>query len=417
MLETTSKSSRIALNTVLLYARMIIIMIINLVSVRIVLKELGLVDYGVYNVVAGIITMLSSVSSVLATATQRYYSYYIGQCNSEKLYKVFASSINIYFLLSVFVVLIGETLGLWFVNNQLVIPEDRLYAANYVYQLSIFSFIFTILQLPFSAAVISHEDMGIYAIVTSVEAILKLLLAVILFKLINDNLIAYAWALFLVHLAVFIAYCFVSSFRYSECRYTICHDRTLYKELLSFSGWTLFGSIASVCMIQGNTLLVNMYFGPVVNASRAIALQVFSAISTFANSFIMAIRPPIIKAYSEHDYMYLGRLFNSGNKFIYYCLLMICLPLYIDMEYILNIWLNCTNQQAILFSRLILIYTLVLCLGNPITIIIQATGKVKEYHLAVESFTLLCLPITYVLFRLGLPASATFYAMIVNSLS
>lgn len=408
----TNKNARIAKNTLLLYVRMSFVMLINLYAVRIILNALGNEDYGIYNVVAGVITMLSFMSGVLSSATQRFYSFSIGNKQEDSLKCIFSTSLNIYILLSVIVLIVGETLGLWFINSQLVIPEDRMIAVNWLYQFSIFSFITTILVVPYSAAVVAHEQMGIYAIVSTVECILKLGAALILFIIPLDRLIIYGGALFLVHLLYLIAYAVICRKRYAECHYQKTQNKRLYKELLSFSGWSLFGSLARVGNQQGNTILVNIFFGPLVNASRAVALQIGGAIDVFCNSFIMAVRPAMIKSYAENDYSYLFKLFDFSNKFIYYCLLMICLPLYIEMETVLGLWLKNPTEDMVVFSKLTLVYSLILSLHYPITIIMQATGNVKRYFVPVELFTLLSLPLTYLFYALGYPAVTTFIIMV-----
>jgi O-antigen/teichoic acid export membrane protein len=413
MPENSSNTKRIAKNTTLLYIRMMVVMAINLYTVRLVLNALGAEDYGIYNVVAGVITMLMSVSSVLSTATQRYYSYSIGENKLKRLRNIFSTSINIYALLSLIVIILGETVGLWFVNTQLVIPHERMMAANWIYQFSIFSFISTFMQVPYSAATIAHEDMGIFAVISIAECVLKLIAVLLIFIIPTDRLIIYGATLLLISTLVLISYILVGYSKYAECRYQKPTEKTLFKELLSFSGWSLFGSVAGVGMSQVNTILVNIFFGPLVNAARAISLQFNMAVSSFSSSFIMAIRTPMIKSYAEGSYLYLNKIFNLSNKFIYYCLLMVSLPLIFEMNTVLILWLKTTDPQTVLFSRLILVYALIMSLNNPISIIIQATGHIKEYHVPVETFTLLCVPATYILFKLGYPAYSTYIVMIV----
>ncbi|MDY5532547.1 oligosaccharide flippase family protein [Butyricimonas virosa] len=408
-----TKSTRVAKNTILLYIRMMVVMLINLYTVRLVLNALGVEDYGVYNVIAGVIIMLQSVSSVLSTATQRFYSYSIGENRPEYLKNIFSASINIYVLFSFLVIVLGETIGLWFVNTQLVIPTERMIAANYVYQFSIFSFVCTIIQVPYSAVTIAHEDMGIFAVISTLEAVLKLMFAWLLFIIPFDKLIFYGAFLFLIPVLSLILYMVIGHGKYAECHYQKKIERSLYKKMLSFSGWTLFSSLAGTGINQVNTILVNIFFGPVVNAARAIALQINSAMSSFCASFLTAIKPPMIKSYAEGDHVYLNKIFYLSNKFVYYCLLLVCLPLLFEMDTVLELWLKIVDVQTVLFSRLILIYALIMSLNNPISIIIQATGYVKEYSVFVEFFTLLSVPVTYILFKLGYPAYTTFVVMVI----
>ena len=417
MSDNFHNTKRIANNTTLLYFRMLVVMGINLYSVRLLLNALGVEDYGIYDVVAGVITVLSSVSSVLQTATLRFYSYALGQNNFERLQKIFSTSIYIYVLLSIIVFILGETIGLWFVNTQLNIPHERMSAANWIYQFSIFSFMSVIIQVPFSSAVIAHEDMSIFAKISIAESFIKLMAILLILVIPLDKLIIYGAALFLIYTLVLISYIRIGYIKYAECRYKKPTERLLFKELLSFSGWSLFGSVAGVGMSQVNTILVNIFFGPVINASRAISFQINMALSSFTGSFIMAIRTPMIKSYAEGSYSYLNKLFNISNKLIYYCLLMVCIPLMIEMENILFFWLKTTDPNTVLFSRLILVYAIIMSLNNPISIIIQATGHIKEYHISVEIFTLLCVPATYILFKLGYPAYTTYIVMIIASIA
>ena len=391
---------------------MMVVMGINLYAVRLVLNALGVEDYGIYNVIAGVITMLNSVSSVLSTATQRFYSYSIGENKLVRLRNIFSTSIYLYALLSLMVFILGETIGLWFVNTQLIIPPERMNAANWIYQFSIFSFIVTIMQVPYSAAIIAHEDMGVFAVISGAESVFKMIAALLIFVIPLDRLIIYGAALFIISTLVLISYITVGYNKYEECRYKRSTEKTLFKELLSFSGWSLFGSVAGVGISQVNTILVNIFFGPLVNAARAISFQFNMAMSSFSGSFLMAIRPPMIKSYAEESYLYLNKIFYLSNKFIYYCLLIICLPLMFEMDTVLNLWLKTTDPQTVLFSRLILVYVIIMSLNNPISIIIQASGHVKEYHVSVETFTLLCAPATYALFKLGYPAYTTYISMI-----
>lgn len=415
MSNISINTKRIAKNTTLLYIRMMIVMIINLYAVRLVLNALGVEDFGIYNVIAGVITMLYSVSSVLSSATQRFYSTSIGENAPVHLREIFSTSLYIYVILSVIVLIVGETIGLWFVNTQLVIPESRMNAANWIYQLSIFSFIASIMQVPFSAATIAHEDMGIFSLISTSETVLKLLSIFLIINIPLDRLVIYGATLFIISVMVLISYILIASKKYPECSYKKPTQKKLFKDLMLFSGWSFFGSIAGVGMSQVNTIFVNIFFGPVVNAARAISFQFNMALTSFVGSFILAVRTPMIKSYAEGSYLYLNKIFSISNKFIYYFLLMICIPLVIEMNTILNLWLTVNDSQTVLFSRLMVVYTLIMALNNPIAIIIHATGHVKEYHLPVETITLLCVPASYILYKLGYPAYSTYIVMIITA--
>ena len=396
---------------------MMFVMGINLYSVRLVLQALGVEDYGIFNVIAGVIIMFNSISSVLSTATQRYYSYSIGENKLERLRNIFSTSIYIYVVVSLIVIILGETVGLWFINTHLVIPPERMHAANWIYQFSIFSFVASIMNVPYSAATIAHEDMRIFSVISTGESVLRLIAVLLIFIIPLDRLIIYGASLLLISLMVLISYIMVGYRNYAECRYQKPTEKSLFKDLISFSGWSLFSSIAGVGMVEVNTILVNIFFGPLVNAARAISFQLNMAISSFVGSFLMAIRTPMIKSYAEESYLYLNKIFNLSNKFIYYCLLMICLPLMFEMDTILFLWLKTTDQQTVLFSRLLVVYALIMSLNNPIAIIIQATGRIKEYSVPVETFTLLCVPATYILFKAGYPAYSTYIVMIIAAVA
>lgn len=388
-------------------------MAINLYAVRLVLNGLGAADYGIYTVVAGIITMLSCVTSVLITATQRYFSYALGEKATESLCKIFSVSVYVSIIVSILILIIGETLGLWFVNNKLVVPEERVIAANILYQATIISFISTFLQMPYGSAIVAHEKMGYFALITTIESILKFGAALVITADVNgDKLIIYGILLSVISILVLCMYIIVARTKFEECRYRNIHDKKLIKELLSFSGWNFIGSIAGVGMHYVNTILVNIFFGPLINAAQAIAFQISSALNTFSGSFIMALKPPMIKSYAEKDYKGLNQLFGIGNKFVYYCMLVVSIPLISEMDTVIKIWLGISDAQTILFSRLIVLYTFILVLNNPISIIIQATGYVKQYFLSVESVTLLCPIISFLLFKFGMPAYTSFIAMI-----
>ncbi len=408
-----SDNSRIAKNTALLYLRMLIVMAINLWTVRLVLKALGVVDYGIYDVVAGIVAMIHSISTVLSSSAQRYYSFYIGKNSSEYIKKVYTACVNIFIFLSFISVLIGELLGVWLINTQLEIPHDRIVAAHIVFQFSLFSLVFMLLQVPFSAVVIAKEDMNIFAFISVIECILKYLLALGLTMISFDRLILYGFGMMSVSLLGFLFYIWIVVRQYKEFKYLRTSvDSKLYKEILSFSGWIFSASIAGLSMNQLSTILVNMFFGPVVNAARAISFQFNNIINSFCSSFLLAIKPPMIKAYAQDDFHYLNTVFSISNKFLFYCMLMICLPLYLEMELLLSLWLDHSDPQTVLFSRLVLVYVLIMSLNNPISIIIHATGHVKEYHLLVEIPILLCAPLTYILFKLGAPAYSTYVVLI-----
>lgn len=404
--------NRIAKNSVFLYLRMIIVMIINLFAVRIVFKALGAEDYGLYQVVAGVVISFQSFSTVISTSTLRFYSYSIGEQSHSKLSEIFSASVNIYLIFSILCLVIGETIGLWFVNTQLHLPADRIVAANWIYQFAIFALIVTLLHAPYSSLVIAYENMGFFAIVSLAESVLKLLAIIAISYSTSDRLILYGLSLLIIPFFSLCSYVAKVRHSFNHVRYGKVIRKKWYGEMLSFSGWHLFSAGASVGINQVNTILINLFFPLAVNAARGISLQIMGAFNSFCSSFITAVRPPLIKAYANKNFEYLNTLFKYSNKFIYYMVLVIAFPLIFEMETILKIWLGDYSQDTVLFSKLIIIYSVILVLNNPISIVIQATGKIRQYFVPVESVTLLCPVITYLLFKIGFPAQSTYYAMI-----
>ncbi|WP_231477617.1 polysaccharide biosynthesis protein [Prevotella sp. HUN102] len=402
---------RIAKNTTLMFFRMLLLTIINLYTVRLVLKGLGFIDYGIFNAVAGVVTSAGFISGVLALSIQRFFSIALGQGDNKRLNNIFSASMNIIFVLCIATIILFETIGLWFVSTQMTIPPERLTTTLCLYHCSIFVFIFSLLQIPFTAAIFSNENMGVYAVLSTIDSLLRLLLAAIITIVDTDHLAFYGFGL-LAEAGIILGMYAWRGMKYKECHYTKTNDKILYRQLLKFSGWTMFGSLASMGMNQGNTILINVFFGPISNMAFGIAMQISNAFNALSNSMVLSFRPAMIKAYAKDDFQYIHQLFNISNKFLYYTLLCIGLPILIEMETILKLWLGNANSETVLFARLMIIFISLLALNNPITIIIEATGKVKEYHIVVESITLLSLPITWILYKSGSPSYAVFLVML-----
>lgn len=392
---------------------MIIVLVINLIIVRLVLKAFGEIEYGVYNVVAGVISMFSFMTTVIMTSTQRFYSLALGNQDIDKLKNIYSIAIKTCVYISLAVIILSETLGVFLLNSTLKIPAELYFSANILFQTTVISFIFTIFQVPFGASIIAHEAIGKYAIICTLETILKLLSAILLLKLNSDRLISYGVLLTISSAITLSLYIYIAKKNYSECSYQRTKDNTLLKELISFSGWSSLGSIASIGIHYVNTIIINIFFGPIINTVFAIAFQVSSALNSFSGSIITAVRPPMIKLYAEKNYNKLDELFLLSNKGIFYCLLILCLPILIETHTILKMWLNFSNEETVNFVRLIIIYTLILVLNNPISIIIQASGYVKQYFLPVESITLLCPILTYFFFKFGFEPIYVIYSMII----
>lgn len=412
-----TKNKRIASNTVILFIRMIIIMVINLYTVRIILKGLGEEDYGIFNAISGVVLTSTFIPSTLANAIQRFYSFSLGINSKEQIKKIFSASINISLILTIAIVLILEFVGVWFINTQMTIPTERLYAAEIIFHITVAGFAINLIQVPFTASVFSHEDMNIYAIISMIDCFGRLTIAILMTYFITiDHLVFYSSGLFFVCICIFIFYFTVSLSRYN-LKYLIIKEKAIYKKLLSFSSYTMYGTIAGVGMIQGTTILLNIFFGPLTNAAYNIGNQIYNAINALNNSIILSFRPAMIKSYASNEYSYLKRLFYASNKFLLYAMLCIAIPTIFEMPSILLWWLGDNiSKETIIFSQLFVIYCVIIAMHNPITIIIQASGNIKYYYICVETITIMCLPITWVFFKLGMPAYGAFVSMISTGL-
>lgn len=413
LLNIQGQGQRVARNTLVLFLRIFILTLVNLYVVRLLLNELGVEDYGIFQAVAGLIMLLSCFSSVLSVSTQRFYSFLSGEGRVQELSNVFSASFNLNFIFAVLIVFLFETIGLWFLNTQMNIPYNRLSAANWLFHCSVASFSCMILQIPFLSALVAHEDMSLFALLSGGECFARLGVVLLLF-LAEDKLLMSGVGFFLVSLSVFCGYVFVARKRYAECCYKHVHDRSLYCKLLSFSGWTFFGTLAGVCMFQGNNLLLNLFFGPMINAAYGISFQINNAFNSLCNSVVLAFRPMMTRTAANQDYEHLRVMFYISSKFIFYLLLVIAVPLFVCMPLVLRLWLgrDLLTSEMILFSRLTIVYIVIMALHNPITIVMQALGYVRYYYLSVESITLLCLPLSYIAFLLNAPSYFSYLSMI-----
>lgn len=414
--SNTSKSKRIASNSLMLFGRMMAITVINLYAVRLLLRALGQEDYGTFNGVAGVVLASTFITVTLATSIQRFYSYALGEGKSGQLKDIFSASMNIILVLSAVIFLVFETVGLWFVNSQMDIPPDRLVAANWVFQFSLGTLWLGLLQLPFTAAIFAHEEMGLFALISLAECLLRLFVVVLIGMSGIDGLIFYSGGLFVVAVLIFAFYALSASYRYAECRYRRLVERGLYKSLLSFSGWTLYSALAGAGLTQGITILLYIFYGPLATAAFAIASQVLHAFNALSNSVAMAFRPAMVKAYAERSYAFLNKMFAANNKFILYLLLMVAIPLILELRTVFGWWLGDVTDETVVFTRLIIIYMVCFSMHNPVTAIVQSTGQVKYYSLCVDTTLLMCLPATWVAFRLGASATASVVLLIVSCL-
>ncbi len=404
-------SIRLVKNTIFLYLRMFFLMFVSFFTTRIVLSALGASDFGIYNVVCGFVVMLTFLSGAMGNATQRFLSYELEKNNLKKLSNVFSQIKRMYSVLSVLVLLLGETIGLWFVNTKLNIPLNRIVAVNFVYQSSIISTILTLLSVPYNSLIIAHENMKIFAFVGIFEGLSKLIIALILIWYANDKLILYGIALAVVAIIIQLFYYCYCKLLYPETKTYVAVNLDKMKEIGTFAGWSLFGSVSTMANSQGINILTNMFFGTIVNAARGISYQVDSAIRSFINNFQTALNPQIVKAYSAGKMSEMHSLIFLGSKISFLIMYILTIPILVNVDYILNLWLANVPDSTKKFTQLILINSLIVTFSGTLSIAAQATGKIRNYQMFMGSFLLLNLPITFVLFRLGCPA---YYAIVVS---
>ena len=414
MSATSENNKRIAKNTFLLYLRMLLTMVVSLYTSRIVLKALGIEDFGIYNVVGGVVAMFSFLNSSMSSSTQRFLTFELGKGDRNRLQQVFSASLNVHIGICVIIFVLSETIGVWFLNSQLNIPYERMNAANWVLQMSIFSFCLTIIQTPFTASIIAHERMNVFAYISIIEVFLKLAVAYLITTVLMDKLILYGILLLVVHLIINLIYqgfCFKN---YVECRYRYIHNKELYKQLTGFAGWNLFGSIAWLLKSQGINILLNIFFGPVVNAARGIAMQVSHAIMGFVSNFQTALNPQITKNYAQDNIAYMESLTYKGSKYSFFLLFFISLPLMLNIDYVLDLWLEEVPQYASIFVILIIIESLGNILwGNTMIVSMMATGNIKNYQMTVSLILLLIVPISYIVLKMGANVYSVFYISII----
>lgn len=400
-MDTTANNRRIAKNTLLLYFRMIFMMLVSLYTSRVVLDTLGVEDYGIYNVVGGVVAMFGFINGAMSTSTQRYLTFELGRGDAACLRRVFCTSLFIHALISLLVVILAETAGLWFFYHKMVIPAARMDAAMWVYQFSILATVVMIMSVPYNASIIAHERMSAFAYISVLEVVLKLLVVYLLQIGSWDKLALYAVLIFVVQLGIRALYGMYCSRHFDETRFRRLWDKTLFREMLGFAGWNLWGNCAGVAFTQGVNLLLNMFFGPVVNAARGISVQVQAAISQFSINFQTAMNPQITKSYAVHDYDYMHSLIFRSSKFTFYLLLLLSLPVMLETDSILRLWLGTVPEHTVTFIRLMLCVTIIDSVANPLMISASATGRVRLYQGVVGGILLCILPLSYLVLKLG----------------
>lgn len=376
-------------------------MAVQLYTSRVVLNTLGVDDYGIYNVVGGVVAMFGFLNSAMTASTQRYITFEFGKGCLDRLKQVFFTSISIHLLISFVVVLLGETIGLWFVYEKLVIPEARMHAAMIVYQMSILSTVVAIMSYPFNADIVAHERMSAFAYISILEASLKLAIVYLLVVGDFDKLELYAYLITVVQVLICLCYMFYCRKNFEETKFKISFNKPLFKEMLGFAGWNLWGNLAAILFGQGLNILLNMFFGPAVNAARAVSVQVQGAIQQFSSNFQMALNPQITKSYALGKLNDMHKLVYRSSKFSFFLLFVLCLPVLFETEFILKIWLKNVPDNTVAFIRIMVITMMIDATSNPLMVSAQASGKIKLYQTVIGLILIAILPISYVVLKLG----------------
>lgn len=398
-LQSSQNNKRIARNTLLLYVRMLLMMAVNLYTSRVILNTLGVVDFGINNVVGGVIAMLGFLTGSLGAASSRYITYDLGKGDMAVMKNTFGNILTIHFILAAIVLVIGETLGLWFMSTQLQIPPERETAAMWVYQFSIFSSILAVISVPYNATIIAHEKMSAFAYISIADAVLKLLIVYLLVVIPYDKLVIYAILFFCIQAFDRIVYGLYCSRHFEETLTRLRYDGKLFREIFAFAGWTMNGNLAVIGFTQGLNILLNIFFGPAVNAARGIAVQVQGVCQQFCSNFQMALNPQLTKSYALGNLDDMHRLLVKSSKFSFYILFFIVLPLMFEAEFVLKLWLGIVPEYTETFLRLVLVVGLLYTLSNPIIVSVHATGNLKKFQIIEGTMLLTIVPIAYILLK------------------
>lgn len=413
MSSSQINNKRIAKNTIFLYLRTLLVMVVSLYTSRVVLQVLGVEDYGVYQVVGGLVAMFSVISSSLSSAISRFITFEIGTGNKEKLKRIFATSIVIQICISVLVVVAVEIVGLWFMQTKMQVPEGRMNAAEWVLHCSLITFCINLLSTPYNACIIAHEHMKAFAYISIVDVLLKLVVVFLIAYSPIDRLISYAILLTLVAVSIRIVYTVYCHRHFEESRTGLVFDKTIFKEMSGFSGWSFFNNTAFILNSQGINMLMNVFFGVTVNAARGIALQVENALLSFVNSFTTAVNPQITKSYAAGDLPAMHQLVCRGAKFSYFMMFIMTLPIILEAPTILSIWLVEVPDYTVVFVQLSLIMGLCDSMGSAGYTACMATGKIRNYSMVITSIGILEFPLAWGFFALGYSPASAYYTYIV----
>lgn len=413
--DNTSNTKRIAKNTLVLYVRMLFLMLVTLYTSRVILDALGVEDYGIYNVVGGFVSMFALISAALTSACSRFLNFELGKGDLERQNVVFSTAVTIQWGLAIVVAVLSEAIGIWYVNNVMVLPADRLTAANWCFQFSVFNFCMNLITVPYNASIIAHEKMKTFAYIGLFQGMSQLGISFLVYFEPFDRLVFYALLLMVLQFSVQYMYQVYCRKHFDECHYRFVLDKPLLIQMFSYSLWHLIGNGAYVLKNHGVNLVLNFFFGPVVNAARGIANQVDGAVNQFVGNFMMAMNPQITQSYAKGDMNYMLNLIYKGSKFSFYLVLLLSLPIIINAHFILGIWLKTVPEYTVIFTQLTLVVMLLSSLSKPLITAQNATGNVRDYQLVVGGINLFNLPLSIIcLYQDANPQSVFVVAIIVE---
>ncbi|MBQ0089070.1 MAG: hypothetical protein KBT27_07045, partial [Prevotellaceae bacterium] len=408
---------RIAKNTIFLYIRMFFVLIVSLYTSRVVLNTLGISDYGVYNVVGGFVSLFGFLNATLSASMQRFFNFEGGQRGEDGVRDVYTAGFWIHVLLAVVILILLESFGLWYINNVMVVPADRLHAANILFQYSIFSMALVILEIPYTSAIMSYERMDFYALVSIIDVVLKLLIVLALPFIPYDKLISYATLTLIITVANFLLYFIYAKKNFLALKLGHGVNKSLFRSFLSFSGWNLVGTFAYMLKGQGINMILNVFFGTIINAATGVAYQISSAVNGFSSNISTAFRPQIVDSYSKNNNERVLKMFFSESKVCYCLILVLMVPVIIEIDYILHLWLgDAVPEYANNFASLVLIDMLVCTLNTPVTQVTFSTGNIKTYQIVSSCINLLLIPVCYIFLKMGFDAISVFVITIIFSI-
>lgn len=409
MSNNQSNNKRLAMNTIMLYFRMILLMLIGLYTSRVILQVLGVHDYGINSVIAGFLSMFGIITSSMSGAISRFITVELGKGNMQRLKQVFSTSISVQLFMGLLIVVLIETFGIWFVSTKMVIPEGREVAAQWCLHCATITTFISLMNIPFNSAIVAHEKMSAFAYMTIVDAILKLAICYAIYVSPIDKLITYAILGVVVSIITTSIYWIYCLRKFEETSFSFKFDKCLFKEIWGFAGWNLFAQTAWILNTQGINMLMNLFFGVVVNAARGVATQVNGILNQFVGNFMMALNPQITKSYAAGDKETAFKLACRGSRFSFYIMFVLALPIMIESHQILELWLGTPPEQTDVFVIWTILSTLATLLGNTLVTLQMAHGNIKHYQLWITFFGCIPFPMTWILFKLGAPAIASYY--------